>query len=147
MPSPDYPFRKHIPAVTLSRALPAAPCGACHQAFFPLSYGLENFDALGHWRANYGTDPIDASGSLVDGTPFNGPVELRQRLLERRDAFLGALTEKLMAYAIGGKAAMAESTPASRMPAVRAALREAENEGLSWSSLLAAIATATARVH
>ncbi|MCC7126666.1 MAG: DUF1592 domain-containing protein [Acidobacteria bacterium] len=141
MPSADYPFRKHIPSVTLSKALPAAPCGACHQAFFPLSYGLEHFDVLGRWRANYGTDAIDASGTLVDGTTFNGPVELRQRLLERPDAFLTALTEKLVAYAIGGKLAMAEPTPASRMPAIRAVLREAENGNLSWSSLIAAIAS------
>jgi hypothetical protein len=44
-----------------------------------------------------------------------------------------------MAYSIGGKAAINESTPASRMPAIRAALREAEARGYSWSALIAAI--------
>jgi hypothetical protein len=46
-----------------------------------------------------------------------------------------------MAYCIGGKTAANEPTPASRMPAVRAALREAEARGYSWSALIAAIVT------
>ena len=126
----------------LSRTLPATPCVACHRSFFPLSYGLENFDLLGRWRSDYGPDPIDASGAMVDGTTFNGPVELRRALLERRDAFLSTMTERLMAYSIGGKTAINERTPASRMPAVRAALREAEAQNYSWSSLIAAIVKA-----
>ena len=48
-----------------------------------------------------------------------------------------------MAYAIGGKTAIDERTPASRMPAVRAALREAEADNYSWSSLIAAIVKAS----
>jgi len=78
---------------------------------------------------------------MVDGTTFNGPVELRRALLERRDAFRSTMAERLMAYRIGGKTATNEPTPASRMPAVRAALREAEARGDSWSSLIAAIVT------
>jgi hypothetical protein len=139
IPGPDYPFEKHLPLVKLSRTLPATPCVACHRSFFPLSYGLENFDLLGRWRSDYGPDPIDASGAMVDGTTFDGPVELRRALLERRDAFRSAMTERLMAYAIGGKTAINERTPVSRMPAVRAALREAEAQNYSWSSLIAAI--------
>jgi hypothetical protein len=80
--------------------------------------------------------------AVVDGTTFNGPVELRRALLERRDAFLSTLTERFLAYSIGGKAAINERTPASRMPAARAALREAGAENSSWSSLIAAIVQA-----
>lgn len=76
---------------------------------------------------------------MVDGTTFNGPVELHRALFERRDAFLSAITERLMAYCIVGTTAIDERTPASRMAAVRAALREAEGENYSWSSLIAAI--------
>jgi hypothetical protein len=144
LPGPDYTFEKHIPLAKLSRNLPATPCLTCHQSFFPLSYGLENFDLLGRWRSGYGPDPIDASGAMVDGTTFNGPVELRQALLARRDAFLNALTERLLAYSIDGKTAIDKRTPASRMPAVRAALREADAQNYSWSSLIAAISTARA---
>jgi len=143
LPGPDYPFEKHIPLAKLSRTLPAIPCLACHRSFFPLSYGLENFDLLGRWRSDYGPDPIDASGAMVDGTTFNGPVELRRALLERRDAFLSTMTERLLAYSIGGKMAVNKGTPASRMPAVRTALREAEAQNYSWSALMAAIVKAS----
>jgi hypothetical protein len=79
---------------------------------------------------------------MVDGTTFNGPVELRRALLERRAAFLSTMTERLMAYSIGGKTAINERTPASRMPGVRAVVREAEAQNYSWSSLIAAIVKA-----
>jgi hypothetical protein len=135
IPPADFPFEKHTPLVKQSRTFPATPCLACHRSFFPLSYGLENFDILGRWRS----DSIDASGTMVDGTTFNGAVELRRALLERQDAFLSALTEKLMAYAIDGTTA-AIRTPASLMPAVRTVLREAGGQKSSWSSLISAMA-------
>jgi hypothetical protein len=147
IPGPDYPFEKHIPLAKLSRTVPATPCLACHQSFFPLSYGLENFDLLGRWRSDYGPDPIDASGAMVDGTTFNGPVELRRALLARRDAFLNTMTERLLAYSIEGKQGIGKRTPALRMPAVRAALREAEAQNYSWSSLIAAIVKAPSDLH
>ena len=139
VPGADFPFEKHTPLVKQSRTFPATPCLACHRSFFPLSYGLENFDLLGRWRSDYGPGAIDASGMMVDGTTFNGPAELRRALLERGDAFLSAITEQLMAYAFGGTKAVNQFTPSSRMPAVRAALREAAAENYSWSSLIAAI--------
>jgi Protein of unknown function (DUF1592)/Protein of unknown function (DUF1588)/Protein of unknown function (DUF1585)/Planctomycete cytochrome C len=139
IPPKDFPFETRSPLVKQSRDFPATPCLACHRSFFPLSYGLENFDVLGRWRSDYGSDPIDASGTMVDGTTFSGPVELRQALLERRDAFLSTLAERLMAYSKGGKTAANEPTPASRMPAVRAAMGEAQARGYSWSALIAAI--------
>ena len=147
IPGPDYPFEKHIPLAKLSRTVPATPCLACHQSFFPLSYGLENFDLLGRWRSDYGSNPIDASGAMVDGTTFNGPVELRRALLARSDAFLNTMTERLLAYSIDGKPGVSNRTPALRMPAVRAALREAEAQNYSWSSLIAAIVNAPSGSH
>jgi hypothetical protein len=139
VPPEDFPFEKHTPLVKQSKTFPANPCLACHRSFFPLSYGLENFDVLGRWRTHDGTGPIDASGAMVDGTTFNGPVELRRALLELQDAFLSTLTERLMAYVAGGTAAIEQPTPASRMPAVRAALNEAGAHNYSWSSLIAAV--------
>lgn len=139
IPPGDFPFDKHVPLAKQSRTFPATPCLACHRSFFPLSYGLENFDVLGRWRADYGNDRIDASGTMVDGTTFNGPAELRRALLERRDAFLTTITERLMAYSVAGPSAISLPPDGTRMPAVRAALREAETQGYSWSSLLASI--------
>jgi mono/diheme cytochrome c family protein len=140
VPSADFPFTKHTPLVAQSRTFPATPCLACHRAFFPLSYGLENFDVLGRWRTDYGPGAINASGSMVDGTVFNGPVELRRVLLERSDAFLNLLAEKLLAYASGGPSAIDQATPPARMPIVRRVLRESKAPDYSWSSLIAAIA-------
>jgi hypothetical protein len=147
IPGPDYPFEKHVPLAKLSRTLPATPCLGCHRSFFPLSYGLENFDLLGRWRSDYGPDPIDASGTMVDGTAFNGPAELRRALLERRDAFLNTMTERLLAYSMDGKTAVNKRTPAPRMPAVRTVLREAEAQNYSWSSLIAAIVKTPSGLH
>ena len=45
--------------------------------------------------------PIDASGQLMDGTPVDGVVTLRKALLKDPEIFVGALTEKLLTYAMG----------------------------------------------
>ena len=57
-------------------------CASCHARMDPIGLALENFDAIGRWRTR-GDDgaPLDTNGSLVDGTRFNGPVELRSALL------------------------------------------------------------------
>jgi hypothetical protein len=145
VPSADFPFVKHTPLVEQSRTFPATPCLSCHRSFFPLSYGLENFDMLGRWRTDYGPGAINASGTMVDGTAFSGPVELRRALLERGDAFLNLLTEKLLAHAISGPSAIVQSTPPVHMSIVRGVLKESESHNYSWSSLIAAIAKAPAR--
>jgi hypothetical protein len=67
----------------------------------PIGFGLENFDATGRWRTKVSGMPVDSSGVLVTGEKFDGPVELKQRLLTRRDEFITNLTNKLLAYALG----------------------------------------------
>jgi hypothetical protein len=123
------------------RTLPDPSCTACHSNFFPMGYAFENFDPLGRWRTEAEKESIDASGTLVDGTEFTGPAELRHVLLERQDAFLTTITERLLAYAIAGKAGMFEPSPPERMPAVRAVLKEAERKHFTWSALFAGIAS------
>jgi hypothetical protein len=78
-----------------------ASCAACHARMDPLGFGLENFDAVGAWRASDGEFPIDAAGTLPDGRSFDGPEQLKAILREDRDAFTRALTEKLLTYALG----------------------------------------------
>ncbi|HEY4360480.1 MAG TPA: DUF1592 domain-containing protein [Bryobacteraceae bacterium] len=134
------PLEKGILLSAQLRTLPDPSCNACHQNFFPLGYALENFDPLGRWRTEADREPIDASGALADGTEFSGPVELRRALVARQEAFLTTLTERLLNYAIDGKAGLTQATPADRMPAVRAILREAERSGYTWSGLLTALA-------
>ena len=66
----------------------------------PLGFGLENFDVLGRWRSQVDEIPIDARGELPDGTQFNGPNELKQLLLDRKQLFVRNLTAKMLGYAL-----------------------------------------------
>jgi hypothetical protein len=134
------PLQKGILLSAQLRSLPDPSCNACHSNFFPMGYALENFDPLGRWRTEAETESIDASGTLPDGTEFTGPAELRTVLLERRDAFFTTITERLLAYALGSRAGIFAPTPAERMPAVRAILRDAERKHDTWSSLFVGIA-------
>ena len=77
-------------------------CYDCHQAIDPIGFALENFDAIGAWRANYGKRvKVDASGELPTGERFDDVVGLKKVLMNRKDRFARALTSKLMAYALG----------------------------------------------
>jgi hypothetical protein len=76
-------------------------CSSCHSKMDPLGFALENYDAIGKWRAMDGKFPIDTSGSLPDGTRFTGPADLRQALSTRLPQFGEALTRKMLIYALG----------------------------------------------
>ena len=79
-------------------------CASCHKVMDPLGFALENFDAIGKWRTldAASNSTIDASGSLPDGTTFEGFEGLREVLLEkRRDDFVLTVVEKLLTYALG----------------------------------------------
>lgn len=76
-------------------------CASCHNRMDPIGFGLENFDAVGRWRSELAGEPVDAAGVLVTGESFNGPVELKKVLLNRKDEFVRNLAEKMLAYALG----------------------------------------------
>ena len=77
-------------------------CSACHNLMDPIGFALENFDWTGRWRdKEFDGSAIDASGALPSGEKFNGPAELRQVLLDKKDDFLRHLTGKLLGYALG----------------------------------------------
>lgn len=76
-------------------------CAGCHARLDPLGFGLENFDAIGRWRTKIGPEPVDANGVMSSGEKFNGPAELKQVLLARKDDFARNMTERMLAYALG----------------------------------------------
>ena len=78
-----------------------ATCASCHVRMDPLGFGLENFDAVGAWRTKDGEFPINASGTLPDGTSFTGPKGLKSILKAQPDAFTEGLTRKMLIYALG----------------------------------------------
>jgi hypothetical protein len=108
-------------------------CANCHAPMDPLGFALENFNGIGKWRTSDAGAPIDASGSLPDGTTFNGPAEFRRALLQRREAFVHTVTEKLLTYALG------RGLQYFDMPAVRQVIRESAPD-YRWSSLILGIA-------
>jgi len=115
-------------------------CAGCHQIMDPIGFALENFDAVGAWRAREGGThgtPIDASGRMLDGAKVNGPVELRQALLSQPEIFVGTMTEKLLIYALGRGLANYD------MPTVRAIVRDASKQDYRFSSLILGIVRST----
>lgn len=46
-------------------------CRSCHQVMDPIGLALEHFDGVGQWREEDNGQPIDATGSMPDGTVFN----------------------------------------------------------------------------
>ena len=109
-------------------------CSTCHSLIDPPGFALESFDGIGKFRTMDGNSPINASGVLVDGTTFDGAASFRTALLTaQKDAFLMTLGEKLTTYALG------RGVEYYDMPAVRAALREAEADNYRWSTLILAI--------
>ena len=76
-------------------------CANCHKIMDPIGFGLENFDAIGRWRAKdeSGGD-IDARGELPGSKKFSSPRELKAIIAERKDDLARNLAEKLLAYAL-----------------------------------------------
>ena len=77
-------------------------CAACHDRIDPIGYGLENYDAIGRWRlTDENGRPLDTVGELPDGEHFNGPAELKDILLSRKETFARTVTERMLAFALG----------------------------------------------
>ncbi len=115
-------------------------CASCHNTIDPLGFALESYDAIGRWRATNGAGtpfdtgvPIDASGTLVDGTEIRGLSGLRAVLLDRQDQFVDTVTEKLLTYAVG------RTLGPGDMPIVRQIARQTSPDELTWSTLITAI--------
>jgi len=110
-------------------------CANCHKIMDPIGLALENFDAIGAWRTADGATPIDASGQLSDGTRVDGPVSLRNALLDRRQVFVSTMTEKLLTYALGRRVEFYD------MPTVRDIVRQSAKNDYRWSSIVMGVIT------
>jgi uncharacterized protein DUF1592/uncharacterized protein DUF1588/uncharacterized protein DUF1587/uncharacterized protein DUF1585/uncharacterized protein DUF1595 len=121
----------------LHRASPQ--CAACHRMTDPLGFALDNFDGIGSWRDSLGpgSGPIDSSGTLPDGTPFNGPVGLRQVLLKKRGMFVENFTERLLTYALG------RGVEEYDHAVIRKITRDASADNQRWSSIILGIVNST----
>jgi len=110
-----------------------AACASCHSRLDPLGFSLENYDAIGKFRAQEGGAEIDASGSMPNGSIVRGPGDLKKILLERQDDFVECIAEKMLTYSIG------RGLQHFDLPAVRQIRRETARNGYRFSSLALAI--------
>jgi histone H3/H4 len=116
-------------------------CGACHGAMDPLGLALENFNAVGQFRANDPDTltPIDSTGKLPDGTTIDGPDDLRRALVTRPDhQFAQTLTENLLTYALG------RSLDFHDMPTVRRIVRQAGADDYRFKSIVLGVVSSDA---
>lgn len=96
---------KHPEGLTLRQQLELhrknPECASCHERMDPIGFGLENFDPIGRWRTEQGGKPVDSQGVLPSGEAFDGPRELKNILLARKDEFARHLSRKMIGYALG----------------------------------------------
>jgi len=110
-------------------------CAACHKLMDPIGFALENFDAVGAWRATSESGArLDTRDILADGTAIEGVDGLRTTLAARPEIFVRTFVEKLMTYALG------RGLVAADMPAVRAIVRDARPGGYRFSAIAEGIA-------
>ena len=127
----DGQTRSMREAMSQHRANPV--CASCHKVMDPLGFALENFDAVGAWRATDSHTPIDATGTMPGGAPFDGPRELREALLSDPDQFIRVVTERLLTYALG------RGVEHYDHPAIRAIGRGAAQNDYRFSTLILGI--------
>jgi cytochrome c553 len=108
----------------------SAACASCHSRLDPLGFSLENFDGVGRFRAQEGGLPIDASGSMSNGTTVTGPAGLKKVILERKDEFVEVMAGKLLTYALG------RGLEYYDQPAVRQIRRQMAADNDRFSSLV-----------
>jgi hypothetical protein len=108
----------------------SAACASCHSRLDPLGFSLENFDGAGKFRAEEGGSPIDASGSMTNGTTVTGPAGLKSVILARKDEFIECMAGKLLTYALG------RGLEYYNQPAVRQIRREMAAQDERFSSLV-----------
>ena len=114
-----------------------AACASCHNLMDPVGFALENYDAVGRWRTVEEGESVDAAGGLPDGSQFTGVAGLEQALLKRPELFVGAMTEKLLTFAVGRGVEHYDA------PAVRKIVRDASAEDYRFSVLVLGIAKST----
>ena len=116
----------------LHRRNPA--CASCHRMIDPPGFMLEHYDAIGRWRSvTEAGEPVDAAGTLPNGVTAVGLAGLRDLLLDEPEQFVGTLTERLLAYALGRQPRHYDQ------PTVRGIVRRAAADEHRWSSIVLGI--------
>ena len=147
-PPPSVPELEEVEAVANGRMLTTRElmeqhrsnptCNSCHQVIDPIGLALDNFGVTGKWRIRESGNPLDTRGELYDGTPIEGPGDLRRALLGRPIPLVRTFTENLFAYALGRRVEHFDQ------PAVRKIARTAEADGYRMSAFILGVAKSDA---
>ena len=106
------------------------PCRTCHAMIDPPGFALESFDAIGRTRVvDESWNKLDTSGSLPDGTKFQGVEDFTAALVRRPERFATTVADKLMVYALG------RGLEYYDMPAVRKIVRDSA-PGYTFQSMI-----------
>ncbi len=108
-------------------------CISCHRFIDPIGIALENFDVTGTWRVRDTGTPVETLGELYDGTPLEGPGDLRDALLRRPESLARTFATNLMAYALGRRIDYYD------MPAVRSVARAAGEQDYRLAAFVRAV--------
>jgi len=77
-------------------------CAGCHTKMDAIGFGLENYDAIGAFRAQDAGAAIDPSGELSAAEKFRGPVELGKLLAaQKKDDYVRCMVGKMLTYSLG----------------------------------------------
>lgn len=101
LPEPGESQQESTLRQTFERHRDEARCAVCHNRIDPIGFGLENFDAIGRWRDTDNGLPVDATGRLLSGKTFEGPLELKRILLSRRKEFARMISAQMLRFALG----------------------------------------------
>jgi mono/diheme cytochrome c family protein len=115
-------------AMQRHRANPS--CAGCHAKMDPIGFALENFDAIGRWRAEQNGRPLDVSSALPDGTMVDGVEGVRRLVLSDPALFVEAMTGKLLMYALR------RNIQHYDQPAIRVIARESARQNYTFGSLV-----------
>lgn len=110
-------------------------CHSCHVRMDPIGLSLEKYDPIGRLRELDAGRPIDVTTAMPDGRKFEGLHGLQDVLMESRQQFAGAFTERLMTYALG------RGLEPTDQPQVRKIVRAAEAHNYPMHEIIWGILT------
>lgn len=139
LPVPNMPNASLRQRMEAHRANPT--CAGCHSMMDPIGFGLETFDGVGRARTmDVGGFPIDASGTLPDGRPFDGPAQL-SGLLKDDERVADCMSEKLFTYGLGRAPSRDETCQ------VKAITEAFASGGHRWSKLIQSLVASRSFTH
>ena len=126
-------------------------CATCHRLMDPIGFGLENYDAIGHWRAREVIEfesgkrgvpnkkvelPIDGAGEIAGlaNSAFSDPKQIGHLLAESRGC-QECIVKQVFRYAFGRM-----ETAADRQT-IRTAFAAFRDSGFRFRELLIALVT------